>query len=146
MSCAMCTLQCAQMCNVQCSMCNVHTTKCEQCPVSYLICASVHVNSALWSVRMQCDLCMCACEKCTVNNVICACVRPAMGRRAASASAPSAVTAAAPFCTSAICIGAIGSQPSELHHTDRPLLHFLPLICQHICTNGMLAFSNFSVS
>ena len=67
-----------------------------------------------------------------------------MGRRAGSASAPSAVTAGAHFCTSAICIGAIGSQPSELHHTQIALLHFL--ICQHICTDGMLAFSNFSVS
>ena len=93
---------------------------------------------------MQCDLCMCTCEQCPVSNVICACVRPAMGRRAGSASAPSAVTAGAHFCTSAICIGAIGSQPSELHHTQIALLHFL--ICQHICTDGMLAFSNFSVS
>ena len=110
----------------------------------YLVSASVHVNSALWSVSMQCDLCMCTCEQCPVSNVICACVRPAMGRRAGSASAPSAVTAGAHFCTSAICIGAIGSQPSELHHTQIALLHFL--ICQHICTDGMIAFSNFSVS
>ena len=94
------------------------------------------VNSALW-VIWSLHLCMwtvscglwvcnvhCSCEKYMVSNVICACVRPAMGRRAWSASAPSAVTAGAHFCTSAICIGAIGSQPSELHHTQIPCCTF----------------------
>ena len=146
-----CDVQCLQwwpLCIVLCDL-SVHgscrwwavhmSTKCEQFTVSYLVFASVHVvcEYAIWSVHVNTELWF-------VSMHVCMC--------AASNGKKSRV------CICSICCDSWCTflhlrhlyrrhwQPTQwiAPHSDRPAaLSHLPT---HLCTDGMLAFSNFSVS
>ena len=135
----------------QCTMCailiSVPWAVCVQwqlCTVSSV--SIVCVELCMWAVCCELVVMSCACEKCAVSNVSCTCVLwSSMGRRAVSASAPSAVTAAAPFLHLHHLYWRHWQQPSQWIAPPQIPLHFLPtlIICQLICTDGMLAFATF---